>query len=79
VDQEALARAVATEDWATAAVLVDDEAVRRHAASGTAEQVRARIAAYGAAGLDEVVLAGMRDLEETRRTLAAVADREETR
>ena len=35
-----------------------DDVVRRHAASGTPEQVRAAFAAYHAVGLDEVVIAG---------------------
>jgi 5,10-methylenetetrahydromethanopterin reductase len=52
--------------------LVADDTVRRHAACGTPAEVRARLEAYRAAGLDEIVLAGLYTAEETRRT-AAVA------
>lgn len=72
VDRPALARAVRAEDWAAAEALIDDDVVRCHTATGTAADVRARVAEYGAAGLDEVVLAGLSDPDETRRTLAAV-------
>ena len=73
LDQEAVRRAVNAEDLRTAEALVSDEVVRRHTASGTPEQVRAQLAAYGAAGLDEVVLAGLYDPAETTRTLRAVS------
>jgi 5,10-methylenetetrahydromethanopterin reductase len=71
LDQVALTRAVAAEDWAAAERLVSDDVVRRHAASGTAAQVRARVAAYAAAGLDEVVIAGTHDPAEIETTLTA--------
>lgn len=71
VDQPALARAVAEEDWAAAAALVSDDVLRRHTATGTATEVRARVSEYHAAGLDEVVLAGLSDPEETRRAVGA--------
>jgi alkanesulfonate monooxygenase SsuD/methylene tetrahydromethanopterin reductase-like flavin-dependent oxidoreductase (luciferase family) len=45
--------------------------VRRHTAAGTPAQVRARLAAYHAAGLDEVVLGGLYTPEETARAVAA--------
>lgn len=73
LDQPALARAVAREDWEMAMALITDEIVRRHTASGTAAQVRARLDEYRQAGLDEVVLAGMHHPEETRRTVTAAA------
>ncbi len=41
--------------------MITDEIVRRHAASGQPEQVRDRLAAYRMAGLDEIVLSGIRD------------------
>src|SRR5437016_3519333 len=44
---------------------------RRLAPSGTPAQVRARLAAYHAAGLDEVVLGGLYTPEETARAVAA--------
>jgi 5,10-methylenetetrahydromethanopterin reductase len=71
VDQEAVRRAVAREDWAAAEALVSDDVVRRHTASGTAAQVRARLDAYRQAGLDEVVLGGLATPEETAATVAA--------
>lgn len=61
LDQAALNAAVVAEDWARAEALITDDIVRRHAASGRPEQVRARFADYRAAGLDEIVLAGARD------------------
>src|SRR5204863_265936 len=68
LDQEALQRLVGREDWAAAEALIGDEVVRRHTASGTPPQVRERLAAYRAAGLDEIVLGGLYTPEETRRT-----------
>ena len=67
LDQEAARRAVAREDWAAAEALVDDEVVRRHTASGTPAQVRARLEAYRAAGLEELVLGGLSTPAETAR------------
>jgi alkanesulfonate monooxygenase SsuD/methylene tetrahydromethanopterin reductase-like flavin-dependent oxidoreductase (luciferase family) len=61
---------MAREDWTAAEALVADDVVRRHTASGTADQVRARLGAYRAAGLDEIVLGGLYTPEETARTVA---------
>jgi 5,10-methylenetetrahydromethanopterin reductase len=72
LDQEAVRRALGREDFAAAEALVGDDVVRRHTASGTAAEVRARLAAYREAGLDEIVLAGLYSPEETARTLGAV-------
>ena len=72
LDHEALRRAASEGDLVRAEGLIDDDLVRRHTASGTAAHVRERVAAYHAAGLDEVVLAGMYDPGETARTLTAV-------
>jgi 5,10-methylenetetrahydromethanopterin reductase len=69
LDQPAVRDAVAREDWPAAEALVSDDVVRRHTASGTAAQVRARLAAYREAGLDEVVLGGLHTAEETVRAL----------
>lgn len=69
LDQDAVRLAVANEDWASAEALITDDLVRRHTASGTPDQMRERLAAYRAAGLDEVVLASMRDPDEVSRTL----------
>lgn len=73
LDQEAVRRTLAREDWAAAEALVSDDVVRRHTASGTAAQVRERLAAYRAAGLDEIVLAGLHDPAETARTVSAAS------
>jgi 5,10-methylenetetrahydromethanopterin reductase len=72
LDQEAVRRAFGREDLAAAEALVGDDVVRGHAAAGTAVEVRARLAAYREAGLDEIVLAGLYAPEETVRALAAV-------
>jgi 5,10-methylenetetrahydromethanopterin reductase len=72
LDQAAVREALARGDGAAAEALVTDDTVRRHTACGTPAEMRARLAAYRAAGLDEIVLAGLYGPEETRRT-AAVA------
>jgi len=73
LDHEALRSAVLSEDWARAEAFISDDVVRRHTASGTPAEVRERLAAYAAAGLDEIVLAGMYDAAETSRALAVAA------
>lgn len=78
VDQAALADAVRREDWTAVSALVTDETVRRHTASGSVDEVRTQLRRYWDAGLDEVVLAGLREPDEIRRLAAAVgAEREE--
>ncbi|HET9492029.1 MAG TPA: LLM class flavin-dependent oxidoreductase [Methylomirabilota bacterium] len=76
LDQPAVREALAREDWAAVEALVTDETVRRHTACGTPQEMRARLAAYRAAGLDEIVLAGLYEPEETRRSAAAALDGE---
>jgi 5,10-methylenetetrahydromethanopterin reductase len=49
------------ENWPLAEAFITDDIVRRHAASGRPEQVRERLGAYQAAGLDEIVVSGARD------------------
>ena len=71
LDQAAVRQALAREDWAAAEALVSDDVVRRHTACGAAIQVRARLAAYRAAGLDEVVLGGLYTPEETAQAVTA--------
>jgi len=63
------------EDWAAAERLVGDDVVRRHTASGTPAQVRERLAAYRAAGLDEIVLGGLYTATETARAVAVALGR----
>lgn len=75
LDQAALQRAVVAEDWAVAEALVTDDVVRHHAVAGTADRVRTGVRAYHEAGLDEVVLTGLHDPEETRRVVAAACGR----
>ncbi len=69
LDQTSLNDAVLAEHWPRAEALITDDIVRRHAASGTAEQVKARLKAYDAIGLDEIVIAGARDGDQITRIL----------
>ena len=71
VDQESLRAAVTRGDWASAEAMMDDGVVRRHAVVGGPSEVRARLAEYQAAGLDEVVFAATRDGEQIAALLAA--------
>jgi 5,10-methylenetetrahydromethanopterin reductase len=73
LDQMALAHAFAREDWDTVETLANDDIVRRHAASGTPSQVAAALATYQNAGLDEIVIAGVRDSDQMARVLAAAS------
>lgn len=72
LDQAALATAYAAENWSEVDRLVSDDVVRRHAACGTPDQVRARLEEYRAIGLDEVVIGGMDDAPSIAAALAAV-------
>lgn len=71
LDQEALRTAAARGDWAAAEALITPDVLSRHAICGTPEEVRARIAAYGEAGLDEIVLSGPRDAVQASALLEA--------
>ena len=72
LDQAALATAYAAEDWAEVDRRVSDDVVRRHAACGTPDQVRAKLEEYRAIGLDEVVIGGMDDAPSIAAALAAI-------
>ena len=72
LDQAALATAYAAENWTEVDRLVSDDVVRRHAACGTPDQVRAKLEEYRAIGLDEVVIGGMDDAPSIAAALAAV-------
>ena len=48
------------------------DVVRRHAACGTPQEVRARLDEYRAIGLDEVVLGGLDDAASIAATLKAI-------
>jgi 5,10-methylenetetrahydromethanopterin reductase len=71
LDQSALNEAVIAKDWSRAEALITDDIVRRHAASGRPEQMRQRFAAYQAAGLDEIVVAGARDVMQITQIMRA--------
>lgn len=68
MDQAAVRNAMAREDWAAFETLVSDDTVRRHTACGTPEELGSRLEAYRAAGLDEIVLAGLYAADETTRS-----------
>jgi 5,10-methylenetetrahydromethanopterin reductase len=72
LDQESLRAAVAAGDWSTADALITEDVIERHAVCGTPNEVRARIAAYLAAGVDEIVLSGPREPEQVAALLAAL-------
>jgi 5,10-methylenetetrahydromethanopterin reductase len=71
LDQQRLGAAVKAGDWATTDAMITDEVVDRHAVVGGPERVRARLAEYRTAGLDEVVFAATRDGAQIGRLLAA--------
>ena len=48
---------------------MSDDTVRRHTASGTRVEVRARLDAYRAAGLDTLVLGGLHTPDETAQAV----------
>jgi 5,10-methylenetetrahydromethanopterin reductase len=70
LDQAALARAFANESWDEVDALVTDDVLRRHSASGAPAQVSAALAAYRAAGLDQIVTYGVRDARQMADLLA---------
>jgi 5,10-methylenetetrahydromethanopterin reductase len=74
LDQAALAKAYAAEDWVEVARLVDDDVVRRHAACGTPDQVRKKLDEYRAIGVDEIVVGGIDDADGVGTALAAARD-----
>jgi 5,10-methylenetetrahydromethanopterin reductase len=71
LDQAALAAAYASENWAEVDRLVSDDVLRAHAACGTPQQVKAKLAEYRAYGLDEVVIGGMDTAEGIASVLKA--------
>jgi 5,10-methylenetetrahydromethanopterin reductase len=70
LDQAALAEAFEQENWQRVDALTSDDVVTRHCASGTPDQVRAALRTYRDAGLDEIVLYGMRDRADLEDVLA---------
>lgn len=71
LDQTALAAAYASENWAEVDRLVNDDVLRAHAACGSPEEVKAKLAEYRAYGLDEVVIGGMDTAESIASALKA--------
>jgi 5,10-methylenetetrahydromethanopterin reductase len=69
LDQMALSRAFAEENWSGVDELVSDNVVHNHCASGTPDQVRKMASAYRNAGLDEIIAYGMRGREQINRVL----------
>ena len=61
LDQAALGDAFGHEDWDMVDALVTDDVLRRHTASGAPREVKAMLTSYRDAGLDEIVIYGMRD------------------
>ena len=72
LDQTALAKAFANEDWTTVESLMTDDVIAQHTASGTHEQVKAALSAYRDVGLDEIVTYGIRDRHEMADMLAVM-------
>jgi len=73
LDQQALNQAILDGDWAQAEALITDDIVRKHAASGNPDLIRARIEAYRAAGLDEIVISGARDADQISNIIEAAS------
>ncbi len=72
LDQDALRTAYAAGDWAAVERMIGPEVLAAHAACGTEATVRARIAEYRDAGLDQVIVAGVTEAEEIARMLRAI-------
>lgn len=69
LDQAKLSEAALANDWKTAESLITDDIVRQHAASGNPQQLKERFEMYHRAGLDDIVIAGVRDAEQISRIL----------
>ncbi len=69
LDQAKLNDAILANDWKIAESLITDDIVRKHTASGNQQQLRERFEMYHRAGLDDVVIAGVRDAEQISRIL----------
>lgn len=72
LDQVALARAFAQENWSEVDSLVTDDVVWRHAASGTPDQFTAALERYRQVGLDEIIAYGVRDSKQMDDVLAVM-------
>ncbi len=72
LDQAALREAYAVEDWDRVEALVTDDVAAPHSACGDVAYVRARLADYHAAGLDQIILNGLETPADIGSTLGAV-------
>ena len=72
LNQAAVNNAITAGDLATAERLINDAIVEHHAAAGTPDAFRARLAAYRAAGLDGTILTAMRTPEQISMVLSAL-------
>jgi 5,10-methylenetetrahydromethanopterin reductase len=70
LDQTALAEAFAKENWERVDELTTDDVVVRHCISGTADDARTRLEAYGGTGLDEIVAYCMGERSQVKNILA---------
>ena len=72
LDQEALRISYSEERWDEIDRLVSNDVTAAHAACGTADHVRHRLAEYQAAGLDQVIVSGIADPAEIAAVLNAI-------
>jgi 5,10-methylenetetrahydromethanopterin reductase len=72
LDQQALRKAYAAENWEAVDRLINDDVVARHAACGDAAHVLERLAEYNRAGLDHVIVSGIADPAEIGDVLSAI-------
>jgi 5,10-methylenetetrahydromethanopterin reductase len=73
LDQATLYEAYSIADWPTVERLITNDVINVHAAVGTANDIKARYAAYLAIGLDEVIIGGIDETASVERVLQAVA------
>lgn len=72
LDQQHLAQAFAQERWDEVEVAISDNVLGAHTASGTPAQAHDSLAAYQAAGLDEIVIYGVQDQEQLESALSVM-------
>lgn len=70
LDQQELARAFAEERWEGVDEMISDDVLRAHTVSGTPEQAREALLAYQRAGLDEIVVYGVKDRDQLTNMLS---------
>jgi 5,10-methylenetetrahydromethanopterin reductase len=73
IDRAAAADAAARGDWETAVGLISDEALAPFAVAGTPEECRGQLYAFGAAGLDTLILLALGDLQARRLAVELLA------